>query len=92
MEFRPSTTLYGVRLFDGTSESRKSFTIGHCKNRQEVAGKQYGVNWIIPFTPFQKLFDATFHIANNPIKAFIKHLRVIQRVNAAKSAISLLSA
>lgn len=37
MEFRPSATLYGVRLFDGTSESRKSFAIGHCKSRQEVA-------------------------------------------------------
>lgn len=67
MEFRPSTTLYGVRLLDGSSESRKSFAIGHCKSRQEVVRKQYGTNRIVPLVPLQSAYNAYFSVQMVPL-------------------------
>lgn len=70
MEFRPSATLYGVRLFDGSSESRKSFAIGHCKCRQRVAGKQYGTNRIVPLVPLRNAYNADFSVQIVPLNYF----------------------
>lgn len=43
MEFRPSATFYGMRLFDGANEAVNLRSL-RCKSRHGIAGKQYGMN------------------------------------------------
>lgn len=70
MEFRPSATLHGVHLFDGSSERRESFAIGHCKGWQERVKEKYGMNGIIPFTPFQNTRNADFRLQIIPLRFY----------------------
>lgn len=96
MEFRPSATLYGVRLFDGSSESRKSFAIGHCKCRQRVVVKQYRTNRIVLLVPLLSAYNADFSVQIVPLaKVFaiwwpknrLKNDLMTQRLHKGKTPI-----